>query len=199
MKLQKSTISLLITAILLGGVVYFAESKRKPNLEKPQQQTQKLFDFQEENIQRIVIKNPSETLEFERNNDEKQPWKMTQPEKAIANEAVVVFLLNSLVEAESDRTFTIPTSQQKDYGFDPPFSRITITLQNQETHTLVLGNPDFQDQLLYAQVEPPQNPESELTIVLVPQNFQYAVNRELSEWKQPPEATEDLPISPEKK
>ena len=65
-----------------------------------------------------------------------------------------------------------------------------VQLENQETHELILGKTDFNEQFLYAQADPPSETEQELEIMLVPKNFQYAVEREFEDWKRTEEDSE---------
>ena len=75
---------------------------------------------------------------------------------------------------------------------------VEITIDNEETYQLRLGNKDFTNSQLYGLVDAEINNESsgaeevgseeliaeeELKVVLVPADFEYAVDRPLSEWK----------------
>ncbi|MGK7876226.1 MAG: DUF4340 domain-containing protein [Xenococcaceae cyanobacterium] len=199
MKLQRTTWILLVLALILGGFVYFYEIQGAPKREAIQAKQKQIFDFEKEEIKEITIEKKEETLEFERTGDENKLWQMKQPEDVPASDAAVSFLLNLLVEGKSDRSFTIPSEQSKEYGFDKPFATVEIQLENQETHKLILGKPDFKDQFLYAQADPPSQTEQELTIILVPKDFQYAVERELEEWKQKEETPEESDSETEEK
>jgi hypothetical protein len=184
MKLQKTTWILIIVAMLLGGFVYFYEGQGKPQPEDVKTTQKKLFDFQEADIQALTIETKQETLKFEKTGEANQPWRMKQPKDVPANEAVVSFLLNLLVEGESDRAFSISPEQTKDYGLDKPFATINIQLKNGKKPKLVLGNPDFEGKFLYAQIDPSTQSDRALTVILVTQDFQYALQRDLAEWTQ---------------
>ncbi|MFM7440408.1 MAG: DUF4340 domain-containing protein, partial [Snowella sp.] len=114
--------------------------------------------------------------------DPQRVWQMKQPKDTPANDAVVSFLINLLVYESSDRTLTIPRQQHQYYGLDNPSARIIIKLKNQQSHQLILGNPDFKDEFIYAQIDPlPQG--KEIKISLVSQDFLNTVERKLEEWK----------------
>ena len=187
MKLQKSTWALLATALILSGVVYVYEFES--NREAVETQQQQLFSFEEEDIQAITIQKQNQ-IRFERSGKEPFSWQM-QPQNVPANDAAVSFLLDLLVQGKSDRSFTISPNQKSEYGLNQPSARIQIELKNQEKHELILGNTNFDNQFIYAQVDPPKQAE-QLTVNLVSINFQYAVDRELEEWKQPNENGTDL-------
>ncbi len=175
---------LVAIAVLLGGFVYFREMQSKPPQEEVQVQQKPLFSFKEEDIKGLTLETPGKTLKFERTNDKNLPWRMKQPEDVPANDASVSFLLNLLIEGKSDRNVTITPEELKEYGLNKPLATIMIQLANQENHQIVLGKSDFKDEFIYAQIDPPSQGAKELTITLVPKEFQYAVERELVEWKQ---------------
>lgn len=187
MKLQRTTWALLTVAILLGGGVYLYETVGKPHQQEVKAKQKQIFTFQEEDIKTLTIETKGQPLKFERTKDKNKPWQMKQPENIMASDAAVSFLLNLLVERQRDRAITVPVEQIKDYGLEPPVATITVQLANQETHKLILGNPNIEDLYIYAQIDPPPQASKEVQVVLVPKEFQYAVERELAEWKQPEE------------
>ncbi|ACK72752.1 conserved hypothetical protein [Gloeothece citriformis PCC 7424] len=194
MKIQTTTWVLLTVAILLGGGVYLYETIGKPHQEEVQANENKIFTFREDEIKTLTIDTKGKTLKFEKTNDKNKPWQMKQPEDITASDAAVSFLLNLLVERQRDRSITVPIKQLKDYGLDPSVATITVQLANQKTHKLILGNPDLENLYLYAQIDPPSPTAKETEIVLIPKEFQYAIERDLAEWKEP----EPEPPKPEK-
>lgn len=46
-----------------------------------------------------------------------------------------------------------------------------------------MGKPNFNRNFLYALVDPPANTNQDLSVLLIPIDFQNAVDRPLSEWK----------------
>ncbi len=183
MKLTRNTWILISLAGVLGVGVYIYESQLAPRQEASEEQRKQIFAFTEEEVKNLTIELPDQTLEFERIDKEITPWQMKKPEDVPASSAVIAFLLDALAEEERDRTFSVPVQQLSDYGLDSPIAKISVTLENGEKHRLFLGQPDLGGKLIYAQADPPNNPVEEVEVVLVPINFQYAVERELSEWQ----------------
>ncbi|WP_013323125.1 DUF4340 domain-containing protein [Gloeothece verrucosa] len=192
MKLQKTTLGLLTVAVLLGAGVSFYEIVGKPHQQEVQEKQKQIYTFKEEDVQTLTVEKGGKTLKFERTKDNTQVWRMKQPEDTNASDAAVSFLLDLLVERPRDRTITVPMQQLKDYGLNPPLATITVQLANQETHKLVLGNPNLENLYIYGQIDPPENAK-EVEVVLIPKEFQYAVERDLAEWKQPQEKETDQP------
>jgi len=111
-------------------------------------------------------------------------WQMIAPKPGPANVATVDFLLDLIVTAESERSLTLKQDQLSETGLEKPLATIELTLVNQDRHRLVLGQPDFSGNALYAQVDPPDQVKAEVDVVLVPLDFQSAVVRPLSDWQQ---------------
>lgn len=185
MKLQKTTWGLLVSAAFLCTAVtavYIYEIKFQHQQSQMKSNNNKLFDFIEEDIKNITVKTQQNTLEFQRTKDDKNFWQMTQPKQETANDATISFLTNLLVTGESARRFTIPTSQQEDYGLKKPLATIEVILNDSSKHQIVLGNSDFNDGFLYAIVDPNTQDTTEITISLVSKNYRYAIDREIDEW-----------------
>lgn len=183
MKLQRTTLVLLFTAIALGGLVYFGEIQGENKREAIKTIKQPIFAFREEQIQSLTIYMDEETLEFERVSGKTIGWQMKTPKDVPASNATISFLLNLLVQGKSDRSFPIKPSQFSDYGLNKPTAVISVKLKNQQTHQLILGKPDFNRSFLYAQADPSVNLPNSWRVLLVPIDFEYAVNRPLSEWQ----------------
>ena len=186
MALQRNTVILVAAAIALGGVVLVTETLRSSNGGGVAQKSgDRLFTFEEAQIKTLTIERQEETLKFER--DQEDVWQMTEPESAIAEQASIAFLLSLLTTEPSTRTLTITPDQKADFGFTSPIGAIEITLDNDETHTLVLGGKDFSGGSLYVQVDPASEPadseEAEIEIHVAAIDLINGVERPLEEWK----------------
>ena len=190
MKLQRQTWGLLVTAIFLCTAVYVHEVQFQQRRSPIELNNNKLFNFTEEDIKNITIETQQNTLKFQRTENDTKFWKMTKPKQKIANDATISFLINLLVTGESERHFTISTSQQKDYGLDKPLATIKVILNDESKHKIVLGNSDFNNSFLYAKVDPNDQDTAEIVISLIPKNYQYAIDREIDEWLEKDELLE---------
>ena len=188
MKLQKTTWVLLIVALFLGGFVYFYEIVGTPQREAAKEAEKQLFSFEEDEIQRVNIYIQEESRKFERVSEPEPDWRMREPKDVPASDPSVAFLLNLLVEGKSDRIIpNVAPENLKEYGLDKPQAMVTVRLNNDETHEIILGKPDFNNSFLYAQINPFSDKSQQSNVFLVPMDFEYAVNRPLSEWEQPQE------------
>ena len=123
-------------------------------------------------------------------------WQMRSPDEAPADDSAVVFLVNLMASGVSDRVFEVAPENLDDFGFDAPLAEVAVTLENQESHRLILGNYDFNGTNIYAQAisssedEAQQEDEQQgstddesVQVFIVSTSFDSAVNRPLDEWK----------------
>ena len=191
MKFPKTTLILILLALGLGGFVYFHEIKGKNQQAEIKIQNQKIFTFTADDVQSLTIKIKETTLQLERRNTSEKPqWEIKSPISALANDAIVSYLMDLLVKGKSERTVLISSAELSEFGLDKPVATIDIKLKNQESHQLILGKGDFNNQFLYAQADSNKN----MNLLLVSKDFVNAVNRDISEWKQPAEKIDIQPL-----
>jgi hypothetical protein len=191
MKLQKTTLVLMITALVLAIGVYFLELQRETQQGNAQGNTQenqqRLFDFTLAEITDLTITNKGQTIEITKGDQKAALWQMKSPENVPANDAVVDFLLSLLVDTRVNSPLKADNNQFIEYGLKAPIAIIETKLQNQQVYQLFLGQQTFDKSSLYAykalkdQVQQPNQPLPQ--VFIVPLNFQNAVDRSLSEWK----------------
>ena len=187
MKLKAPTVLLVGIAAILGLVV-FAELQGGDRTGSDDE-GQPLFSFEEDDVQSLTVETLINTLSFERDDD--GAWQMVQPEAFPASDASVSFLLNLLVTGESDRTLSVLSDDLNDFGLEVPQATIDIVLEDETTHQILLGDFDFNQQSIYAQIDPavpvPSGEDDradELSILLISSSFDAAINRPVEEWQQ---------------
>ncbi len=184
MNLSKSTLILLILALGLGGFVYFYEIQGATQRQETTAQEKQIFGFEEAQVTALSVKTQTQTLQFERvDKSGKSSWQMKAPSNTAASDASIAYLLDLLAKGKSNRTLSASTNQLAEYGLNRPQANIEVKLRNNETHRLVLGNPNFDRSFLYAQADPPAQNTGNADVLLVSPDFSNAVNRQLSEWK----------------
>lgn len=189
MKLQRTPIVLLLTALALGGFVYFYELQKAPKQETQTAQSEPLFSFKEEDVQALTLTTQTQTLAFTRNaGSTPASWQMTTPTNTRANDASIAFLLNLLATGKSQQTLTIPAAKRAEFGLEKPLAIAEVKLANQQTHRLVLGSANFNRSAMYAQIDPPVNPSGDQAVKLVAIDFENAVTRPAAEWQAEPPA-----------
>lgn len=182
MKLQRTTLVLLLLALSLGGFVYLYEVQGASQRQLAKEQKQQIFSFAKEQVQSFTVKTKGQTLFFERG-DKSGTWQI-KPSNSLASDASVSYLINLLVKGKINRTIQVPATQLQEYGLNQPQATIEVRLKDQQTHQLILGNPDFNRNFLYAQADSPAKQSGSVDVLLVSPDFENAVNRKLSEWSQ---------------
>jgi hypothetical protein len=71
MKLQRSTLILMLLASLAGGFVYVYEIQGAPRREAAKAKQQQIFSFKEEDVQSLTVKTQKQMLAFERSSQKK--------------------------------------------------------------------------------------------------------------------------------
>ncbi|MEH2460705.1 DUF4340 domain-containing protein [Nostoc sp.] len=194
MKLPRTTLILILLALGLGGFVYFYEIRGASVREEIKQQKQQIFSFAADDVQSLIVKTKKLTLNLERSPESSNPkWLIKSPISAPANDAIVSYLMDLLVKGKSDRTLSTPAKELGEFALDQPPATISITLKNRQSHQLILGKSNFNGRFLYAQADPAAKPDGNINVLLVSTDFANAVNRELSEWKQPVDNSQKLP------
>ena len=128
MKLQRTTLGLVLIAILLGGFVYLYEFQFKSQQEAVKKKQQQLFSFKEKDVKNLKITTPSETINLERSPESsKTKWLMKSPVMVPANEGTVAYLLNLLETKKSERNLPATESQLGEFGLKQPQATIDIT------------------------------------------------------------------------
>jgi len=175
MKLQRTTLTLLTMALILGSYTYLAELRQQPETTANSDETS-VFAFEEDDIQSFSIRRRRQVFKFEPSPTQESDWQTAYPQSQTVDEATVVFLLDALVRVNSDRVFSVPREQLVDYGLAPAWGRIYLRLDNGETHRLVLGNESFDGRALYAIADTPADSET-ATVHLVSNDVRVAMER----------------------
>jgi hypothetical protein len=182
MKLQRTTLILILLALSLAGFVYFYEIYWKNQQEEVREEKRQLFSFEADDVQSLTIKSQTGTVNLERNNSDRPKWLMKSPEQSPAMDASVSYLMDLLVKGTSNRTLSVTANQLGEFGLDNPQGTVEVKLKNQKIHRIFIGKPDFNNRFLYAQIDP-MTTNGKVDILLVSTDFANAVNRQLSEWK----------------
>jgi hypothetical protein len=180
MKLNRTSLIVLIVATLLAGVVVLQQTSGR---QEESSGAQPLFAFQEADVQSFSLKTPEQLLAFVRKPaPNSSQWQMTAPNQVPASEASVAYLLNAIAALKIPPQIKVPRAKGAEFGFEPPLATMDLTLKDSKTHRLIFGQPDFNRTMLYAQVDP--KPGADLTILLIPLYFENAVSRPIAEWQQ---------------
>jgi Domain of unknown function (DUF4340) len=192
--MKSNTLILVIVAVLFGGGVYwFDRQQQSQKSETEETTTAPLFNFSEDQVERLSVTTPTQTLTFQKAIGGPSTWRLDAPQGGPADEAAVLFLVNLLATAQRERTLEVSSKQLKEFGFEPPAATVIVALKNKQRHTLVLGGKDFSQKMVYARVDPPVAVTQKQIVTLVPTTFLDAIARPPSEWKYSPPASSPSP------
>ncbi len=174
----------MLTALALGGFVYLYEIRGKQQQVEIQEQQKQVFDFESEQIQTITIKQESEQLTLKIDEEaEEKTWNITAPVEKEADLQTVEFLLTELTNLKSDRSINTSVSQLSEYGLEKPEITVEIQLKDGKTSRLFLGQPDFDGNFIYSQLEAEGEPPEEVSVLLLSVNFKNVLTKPVSEWE----------------
>jgi hypothetical protein len=199
MKIQRSTLVLVLLACVTATAYAIYQVAVIPRQEQAERQSKKLFDWTEDQVQKLSLQTPTDRLTFERRSDiNPTPWQMLKPKETLASDASISFLLNLLSTQSSESTVTISRDRLAEFGLANPPITIEVTLKDQTTHQMLLGNADFSGNSLYALVDPDPN-AAEVEVRVVSNQFQFGTSRDLAEWEytEPPEPIPSPGSSPD--
>jgi hypothetical protein len=154
--MKKSTLFILLAAILIGAAAYYFDWKRgeKDAAKKPDDTTKLAFNIQPEEIQSLTISYPadpkSQPVTFERRDG---TWQITQPLQTGADAPAIDGIVQGLASARIEQTEPGAPDRLKVYGLDPPAVELNFQLKNATKHSVKLGKKDFNGTSVYSVVD----------------------------------------------
>ncbi|MEO1389148.1 MAG: hypothetical protein AAFV85_17565 [Cyanobacteria bacterium J06634_6] len=220
--LKRGTWLLLLSAIALTGGVLLLENRsgdRPENTASNELATEKLFPFEEEDIEQFSVVRASaegqedsddEALSFVKGDDGN--WEMTVPESAIAQNGAIAFLLSQVTttnakpvaiepDADSNSDATADATESLEpFGLADPTATLSLTA-NGSDYQLLIGGLDFAGNQRYVQaiespsaepadlIEMPTEMPTASSIYLISGDIITAIERPTEDWLLQDEAT----------
>ena len=154
--IKKSTLIVLIAAIVLGAAAYYFDWKRgqKEAANSPADSTKLAFTLQAEDISSLNISYPadpkSQPIHFEKQNG---VWQITQPLQTGADDASMQGILQQLASVRVAQTEPGTPDRLKVFGLDTPDVVLDFQMKNGTKHMLRLGKKDFTGVSVYAIID----------------------------------------------
>ena len=154
--MKKSTLFILLAAILIGAAAYYFDWKRgeKDAAKKPEDTAKLAFNIQPEDIQSLTISYPadpkSQPVTFERRDG---TWQITQPLETGADAPAIDGIVQGLASARIEQTEPGAPDRLKVYGLDPPAVELAFQSKNATKHSVKLGKKDFNGTSVYSVVD----------------------------------------------
>jgi Domain of unknown function (DUF4340) len=156
--IKKTTLLVLLCAVVLGGLVYYFDWKRG-NQEKPAANASKpAFSIQASDISSITLAHPGQAgtpaIHLEKHGD---TWNLAEPIQTEADQPTVDGIADQLAGATVSETEPGTADRRKVYGLDPPQVSLEFQLRNGSKHTILIGDRDFAGDAAYTIVDGAQN------------------------------------------
>ena len=174
--MKRSTLLLLLAAVVGGIAIYFLEIKPgKPrDDEAATPEPKEAISFKREDIVGVTVTRGGETVSLENENDK---WLVKQPAAATADDAALNSLIGDLVSARVERDFANPSAEAlKEYGLDSPAVKLEVRLKDGKTHKIELGGKDPLGSSVYARFDGAAN------VAVIPSALLASADKPLNDW-----------------
>ncbi|MDC4223886.1 MAG: DUF4340 domain-containing protein [Candidatus Manganitrophus sp.] len=175
----KATIFLSLVLVVLGGYLYYIEGPGEKKKQEAEIQEKRLYSFSQSAITNITLQKADGTsIDFlHEPADPDNPWRITHPVEAIANDAAASALASQLERLESSRMIDEKVEDLKEFGLDPPVYSVIVTLNRTDTEILEVGSENLTGNQVYVRkgVGTP--------VYLAPVSIKQTLNKELKDWR----------------
>jgi hypothetical protein len=154
--IKKSTLIVLLVAIVIGAAAYYFDWKRgqKEAANSPADSTKPAFTVQTDDISSLTISYPadpkSQPIHFEKQNG---AWQITAPLQTGADDPSLQGILQQLASVRVAQTEPGTPDRLKVFGLDAPVVALDFQMKNGAKHSLRLGKKDFTGVSVYAIVD----------------------------------------------
>jgi hypothetical protein len=176
--IKKSTLIVLLTAIIVGAAAYYFDWKRgqKEAANSSADTTKPAFALQADDISSLNISFPadpkSQPIHFEKQNG---VWQITQPLQTSADDASLQGILQQLASARVAQTEPGTPDRLKVFGLETPDVTLDFQMKNGAKHSLRLGKKDFTGVSVYAIVD------SAKDVALLPESLLASADKPLQD------------------
>ena len=148
--MKKSTLLLLLLAVLAGGLTWYFEVKHPPKQDLSSSTLSPAFSFQPADVVAVDVQRAGENVLVER---QKDGWQVVQPVNTRADQSVMDGLTGGVSSAVIERKLSAAPDRLLNYGLTSPAVTVKLKLRNGSQHRLALGSKSFNGSDVYAQVD----------------------------------------------
>lgn len=172
--MKKSTLFVVIVALLLGGVVYYREVRHRSQPEPAEPPPKPLFSFDASDITSMRIKRGDQTTLLEKRAG---AWAITQPLETQADQSVVGGIASSLASAQVSARLSAAPDRMASYGLSSPAVIVEFQQKNGAKHRVQLGTKDFSGIQAYALADDSKD------VLLLPASLLSVTDKSLDEMR----------------
>ena len=159
----KKTLLLGLLLIIIGSYFYLYEFKGTKEKQIKEEQARKVFLFSKENIEKINLKRAKEKIILKKKGSE---WELESPVQYKADLKEINTIIETLLNAEKERTIEENPSDLSLFGLKDPKIEILIKLKDNSTlKGILFGNNNPTNEFIY--VKTTDNPEVFLTDISI--------------------------------
>lgn len=152
--IKKSTLIVLLCAVVLGGTVYYFQwrSGKKPTASADT--SKPAFTIQADDVTSITVSHPIKPDQAPIRLDYRSgEWSIMQPLDTGADQSAARGIADGLASARSSQSEPGTPDRLKAYGLDPAHVSVEFQLKNGTKHTVLLGDKDFTGSDVYSIVD----------------------------------------------
>ncbi|TAK00571.1 MAG: DUF4340 domain-containing protein [Candidatus Manganitrophaceae bacterium] len=175
----KATIFLSLVLVLLGGYLFYVELPGEKKKQEAEVMQKRLYSFSPSAITNLTIQSANgASIDFlHEPADPDNPWRITHPVEALANDAAASALASQLERLESTRLVEEKSEDLKEFGLDPPAYMVIITLHRTDTEILEVGSENLTGNEVYVRKG------AGTPVYLVPVSIKKSLNKDLAGWR----------------
>jgi hypothetical protein len=152
--IKKSTLIVLLCAIIAAGGVYYFQWHKSKEPAAPADNSKPAFSVTPDQIVSFSISHPAQkdqpAIEFQK---QKGAWQIVQPVDTLADQPTAEGFVDQLAESRPTGTESVTPDRRQAFGLDPPAASIEFSTKTGQKHTLLLGDKDFSGGDVYAIVD----------------------------------------------
>ncbi len=175
----KATIFLSLVLIALGGYLYYVEVPGEKKKQAAEIKEKRLYSFSQSAITNMTIQTANgASIDFlHEPADPDNPWRITHPVEAIANDAAASALASQLERLEASRMIEEKVEDLKEFGLDPPAYAVIVTLNRADTEILEVGSENLTGNEVYVRKG------AGTPVYLAPVSIKQTLAKELKAWR----------------
>jgi hypothetical protein len=152
--IKKSTLIVLVCAIIAAGGVYYFQWRKAKHPAASADTTKPAFTVNASDIISFSISHPAQKnqppIDFQK---QKGAWQIVQPVDTLADQPTAEGFVDQLAQSRPSGTEPVTPDRRKVFGLDPPAASIEFTTNGGQKHSLILGDKDFSGNDVYAIVD----------------------------------------------
>jgi hypothetical protein len=148
--MKRNTLILVLVAAILGGAVYYYESKHGTERDAEPDRSVPAFTFQPGDVTAVTFKNSDKVVAAEKVNGK---WTIIQPFVTEADQGTLDQAISDFVGLKLQETKQGTPESLKEFGLADSKTTVEFKMKDGQTHRIRFGEKDFTGSSVYVQVD----------------------------------------------